>query len=78
MIKQEELTKLNIKFFPSYANFTFIESSKDNAKKMSETLLKNGIIVRQLDSYNLPYCLRITIGTMEDMKKTIAVLESIT
>ena len=75
---EAELRKLNIKFFPSYANFTFIESSKDNVKRMSETLLKNGIIVRQLDSYNLPYCLRITIGTMEDMKKTIAVLESIT
>jgi histidinol-phosphate/aromatic aminotransferase/cobyric acid decarboxylase-like protein len=44
---------------------------------MSETLLENGIIVRQLDSYNLPYCLRITIGTMEDMKKTIKALENI-
>ena len=72
-----ELRKLNIKFFPSYANFSFIESSKDNAKKISETLLKNGIIVRQLDSYNLSHCLRITIGTMEDMQKTISVLESI-
>ena len=74
---EEELKKLKIKFFPSFANFTFIESSRDNAKKMSETLLKNGIIVRQLDSYNLPYCLRITIGVMEDMQKTIAVLEDI-
>ena len=74
---EKELTKLNIKFFPSYANFSFIESSKDNAKKMSETLLKNGIIVRQLDSYNLSHCLRITIGTMKEMQKTISVLESI-
>ena len=72
-----ELKKLNIKFFPSYANFSFIESSNDNAKTMSATLLKNGILVRQLDSYNLPHCLRITIGTMDDMQKTIAVLKSI-
>ena len=72
-----ELTKLNIKFFPSYANFSFVESSYDNAKKISETLLKNGILIRQLDSYNLPHCLRITIGTMDDMQKTIAVLKGI-
>ena len=46
-------------------------------KKMSKILLKNGIIIRQLDSYNLSHCLRITIGTMEDMQKTIAVLKSV-
>jgi histidinol-phosphate aminotransferase len=62
---------------PSYANFSFIESTKTDASKMSETLLENGIIARQLDSYNLPHCLRITIGTMEDMKKTIKALENI-
>ena len=72
-----ELTKLDIKFLPSYANFSFIKSTKTDAAKMSETLLENGIIVRQLDSYNLPHCLRITIGTMEDMKKTIKALENI-
>jgi len=74
---ERELKKLNINFLPSYANFSFIESTKAVAVKMSETLLENGIIIRQLDSYNLPHCLRITIGTMEDMKKTIKVLEGI-
>ena len=72
-----ELKKLNITFYPSYANFSFIESSSNNAKKISEILLKNGIIIRQLDSYNLPHCLRITIGTKDDMQKTIAVLRGI-
>jgi len=74
---ERELKKLDIRFLPSYANFSFIESTKTKAKKMSGTLLENGIIVRQLDSYNLPHCLRITIGKMEDMKKTIKVLGSI-
>ena len=71
-----ELKKLDIQSLPSYANFSFIESTKALAANISETLLENGIIVRQLNSYNLPHCLRITIGTMEDMKKTIKVLES--
>ena len=72
-----ELKKLDIKFLPSYANFSFIESTKTDAAKMSETLLENGIIVRQLDSYNLPHCLRITIGTMVDMQKTIEILKGL-
>jgi len=74
---EEELKKLNIKFFPSYANFSFLELTESDAKKMSDTLLKNGIIIRQLDSYNLPHCVRITIGTMTDMKKTIEVLKDL-
>ena len=74
---EEELKKLDIKFFPSYANFSFLELSESNAKKIFDTLLKNGIIIRQLDSYNLPHCLRITIGTMTDMQKTIEVLKDL-
>ena len=72
---EEELKKLNIKFFPSYANFSFLKLSENDAKKISDILLKNGIIIRQLDSYNLPHCLRITIGTMVDMQKPIEVLK---
>ena len=41
------------------------------------SLLEKGIIVRQLDSYNLPNCLRITIGTKDEMNKTISVLKGI-
>ena len=74
---EEELKKLNIKFFPSYANFSFLKLSENDAKKISDILLKNGIIIRQLDSYNLPHCLRITIGTMVDMQKTIEVLKDL-
>ena len=44
------------------------------AEEIYNILLKNGIIVRQLNSYGLPNCLRITIGTREEMEKTIEVL----
>ena len=74
---ESELKKLKIKIFPSYANFTFIESTIEKASEMTENLLKNGIIIRPLNSYNLPNCLRITIGSLEDMKKTISVLKKI-
>ena len=74
---ESELKRLNIKFLPSYANFSFIVSTELFANKISENLLKNGIIIRKLNSYNLPHCLRITIGKIEDMKKVVNILEKI-
>ena len=73
---EEELKKLNIKCLPSTSNFTFVECNQksDMAEKIHNLLLQNGIIVRQLHSYGLPHCLRITIGTREEIEKTIDVL----
>ena len=73
---QEELKKLNIKYLPSASNFIFLECDQNSnmADKIHNILVQNGIIVRQLHSYGLPHCLRITIGTREEMEKTIDVL----
>ena len=73
---EEELNKLNIKCLLSASNFTFLEcdQNSDMAEKIHNLLLQNGIIVRQLHSYGLPHCLRITIGTKKEMEKTIGVL----
>ena len=46
------------------------------ANRIYNLLLNNGIIVRQLNSYGLPHCLRITIGTKDEMIKTIDVLKN--
>jgi histidinol-phosphate aminotransferase len=74
---EEELKKIGFTVISTYANFSFIESTDLIAATIAETLLKNGIIIRQLHSYNLPHCLRISIGTMEDMKKIIKILKGI-
>ena len=47
------------------------------AKKIFAHLANSGIIVRQLDSYGLPNCLRITIGTREEMEATINSLKGL-
>ena len=47
------------------------------AKKISAHLANSGIIVRQLDSYGLANCLRITIGTKEEMETTINSLKDL-
>ena len=75
---ERELKKLNIKFLKSETNFIFIECKKNSNKSdnIYNLLLQNRIIVRQLNSYGLPHCLRITIGTKDEMIKTIDVLKN--
>ena len=80
--KQEELLsetlkKIDIQCGASEGNFSFIQSSEKKAKEISAHLTNEGIIVRQLDSYGLPNCLRITIGTKEEMIATIESLKKI-
>ncbi len=73
---EKELNKINIKTLPSFANFSFLETTTSYANQISNHLQKDGILVRQLDSYNLPHCLRITIGTEEEMQLTIKSLKN--
>ena len=72
-----ELKKIDIQCGVSEGNFSFIQSSEKKAKEISAHLTNEGIIVRQLDSYGLPNCLRITIGTKEEMIATIESLKKI-
>ena len=71
------LEKIKIKTRPSEGNFSFVEMSDQEAKKIFAHLANSGIIVRQLDSYGLPNCLRITIGTREEMEATINSLKGL-
>jgi len=74
---ENELNKMNIKTLPSFANFSFLETTIDYAEKITNHLQNDGIIVRQLNSYNLPHCLRITIGTKQEMESTVKSLKKI-
>ena len=74
---EDELKKMDIKCGSSEGNFSFIQSSEKKAKEISAHLTNEGIIVRQLDSYGLPNCLRITIGTQQEMIATIESLKKI-
>ena len=71
------LEKIKIKTRPSEGNFSFVEMSEEEAKKIFAHLANSGIIVRQLVSYGLPNCLRITIGTREEMEATINSLKGL-
>ncbi|MBI04895.1 MAG: histidinol-phosphate transaminase [Pelagibacteraceae bacterium] len=74
---EKELNKLQIKTYSSEGNFTFIKLTEIKAKKITKHLLDSGILIRQLNSYKLPDCIRITIGTRQEMKTTIESLKKI-
>ena len=72
----EELSKLNLTFIDSYANFITIKFG--NATKfIFNKLLQSGIILRPLDNYKLPNYLRLTIGTFKECKLFISSLKKI-
>ena len=74
---EKELKILQINALPSEGNFSFISTSVEKAKKISNHLMSDGILVRQLDSYGLPHCIRITIGKIKEMELTIQSLKKI-
>ena len=73
---EKELKKLNLITIPSEGNFSFVQATEKKAEEISNHLMQSGIIDRQLNSYNLPNCLRITIGTKSEMEQTINCLKN--
>ena len=73
---KSELTKMNIKTYPSYANFILIEF-KSEARIVYEELLKRGIITRPLENYGLLNHLRITVGLESQIVKLISALKEV-
>lgn len=71
-ILSKKITEMGYEIIPSYCNFLLVKFP--DAEKMDAHLQKNGIIVRNMKSYNLPEFLRITIGNEEENKKLLQVL----
>lgn len=71
---EEFFTKNNITFYPSSANFILFEA---NNEQVEQLLKENGILVRPQNKTNMENTLRLSIGTMDQMKQFIKVYESI-
>jgi len=59
---------LDLRYVPSKGNFLLVDFEKEAAPIYTE-LLKRGIITRPVANYGLNDCLRITIGTQEQMNR---------
>ncbi len=74
----DELNQLGFEAYETQANFVFViipEQKNQNASLINDFLLQNGIAVRYLASYGLKNAIRITLGTNEELKKSIIILK---
>ena len=77
----EELRKAGLIAHPSLCNFVLVEFPAEHGRDAAAALafLKSrGILVRGMGAYRLPNCLRITIGTEEEMRTTASALAEFT
>jgi histidinol-phosphate aminotransferase len=68
-----ELNRLGVRQFPTDANFVLIDVG-DRAQEIVDRLRKAEILIRNR-SHELPGCVRVTIGTIEQMQQFISELE---
>ena len=68
-LMEVELAKLGIKFINSSTNFILMnlsEQEKFSAKDAVLFFKKNGVLVREMNVYNLPKYIRVSLGTEEE------------
>jgi histidinol-phosphate aminotransferase len=72
----DALTGLGLRVWPSAANFVLVDlGSPARALAADAHLRSRGLIVRNVASYGLPSCLRITIGTAEEVDLVVEAFE---
>lgn len=71
----EALRGLGIACDEAYANFVLARfGSETEANAAEDSLRADGILVRKVASYNLPECLRITVGDEAGCRRVVSVL----
>ena len=72
----KEASAAGLVVYPSEGNFVLVRfpDGADHAAAGLAALKAGGILLRAMGAYGLPDCLRITIGTEEDMRATAAAL----
>jgi histidinol-phosphate aminotransferase len=69
------LTEAGIKVWPSEGNFVLADFATPARAQAADAFLRaQGIIVRPVGGYDLPHCLRITIGLDEENAALAAAL----
>jgi histidinol-phosphate aminotransferase len=72
---QEEFAAMDLEYVPSHANFVLVHVGDGRA--VFQALMRKGIIVRDMTSYELPAWIRVSVGTMEQNERFIAELKKL-
>ncbi|MDO9572843.1 MAG: histidinol-phosphate transaminase [Candidatus Omnitrophota bacterium] len=70
------LSKMGLGFVPSVANFILVDVSKDGVE-VFKSMLKYGVIVRDMKQYGLKNFIRVTIGTNKENERFVRVLRKV-
>jgi histidinol-phosphate aminotransferase len=70
---REEVKKLGCTSYPSQTNFILIDVKMD-AMRLYPAMLEKGVIVRPMNPYGFPDCIRINVGTDEENTRFLVVL----
>ncbi len=73
-----QFDRLGLEHRPSAANFVLgILDSRDQVQHLYQQMLRRGVIVRPLERFGLPHCFRITVGTPQENRRCVEVLEEV-
>jgi histidinol-phosphate aminotransferase len=70
---QAAFADMDLEFVPTHANFILVRVG--DGKAVFQSLLKRGVIVRDMTSYGLPEWIRVSIGTMEQNRRFLTELK---
>ena len=71
-----EFRRLGFEFAESHTNFVLVRIGPE-AGVVQQRLLREGVIVRPCAAYDLPECLRVSIGTPPQNERFVAALENV-
>jgi histidinol-phosphate aminotransferase len=70
------LNKMGFYVYPSHANFVMARKREQNLKEVYERLKGKKILVRYFDIPGLQDCLRITVGTPQEIRSLLKAIEA--
>jgi len=73
----EQLTKLGFTVLDSKANFVFAKSDNVDGEKLYKELKARGVLVRHFTKARIAPYVRITVGTLQQMKTLIEKIKEI-
>jgi len=72
----QRLDEMGLEYLPTQTNFFLIKMPEDG-KRIYKLMLKNGVIIRSMDSYGLPDYIRINVGLREENERFIKTLRHV-
>jgi histidinol-phosphate aminotransferase len=72
----QELTRLGLTYVPTQANFILIQVGRPG-QEVYQAMLREGVIIRAMDAYDLPECIRVNVGLPEENRRFLEALKKV-